>query len=150
MQMEMAPSYNQLTWFGRGPHDTYWGRDESGLVQIYRSPVIDQDEYMRPQEHGNKREVRWLTLTDENGVGIQVNAMNNPIAASVWPYTLSDLHKATHVHELPSVQKTTTLNIDAVQNGLGDCFVPCPEQYKLQPKSEYRYQFRIMPCYLPE
>lgn len=146
MQMEMDGTYEKLTWFGRGPHDTYWGRDESGLVQIHIVSVTEQDEYVRPQEHGNKREVRWLTLTDQNGVGLQVSAVTEPIAASAWPYTLAELHKATHVYELPGKHSATTLNIDAIQNGLGDCFVPCPERYKLQPKTEYSYRFSIEPC----
>lgn len=145
MQMELPPTYDRLTWFGRGPHDTYWGRDESGLIQIHSARVTEQDEYVRPQEHGNKREVRWLTLTDCSGTGLQISTSGAPIAASVWPYTLEDLHKADHVHELPAEHKVTTLNVDAIQNGLGDCFVPCPEQYKLQPKSVYRYQFCIKP-----
>lgn len=146
MQLEMDSAYDNLTWFGRGPHDTYWGREESGQVAIHTAPVKAQDEYVRPQEHGNKREVRWLTLTDQHGCGLRVSAVDGTIAASAWPYTLEELHKATHVHELPAEPTVTTLNIDTIQNGLGDCFVPCPEKYKLQPNSEYRYQFTIGPC----
>ena len=100
---------------------------------------------MRPQEHGNKQEVRWVTLTRSDGIGLKVYSIDEPIAASARPYTLSDLHKATHVHELPGAHAVTTLNIDAIQNGLGDCFVPCPERYKLQPKTEYTYRFEITP-----
>lgn len=145
MQLETDAEYDQLTWFGRGPHDTYWGRDESGLVQIHKASVSEQDEHMRPQEHGNKREVRWLTLVNSEGIGIKVSSAADPIAASAWPYTLHDLHKATHVHELPEKHETTTLNIDAIQNGLGDCFVPCPQRYQLQRKTEYTYCFEIAP-----
>lgn len=146
MQLETDASYDTFTWLGRGPHDTYWGREESGTVQIHRAGVTEQDEYVRPQEHGNKRDVRWLTLTDRDGFGLHVSAVGAPVAASAWPYTPAELHSAAHVHELPAVHSITTLNIDAVQNGLGDCFVPCPEKYKLQPNSKYSYQFRIRPC----
>lgn len=146
MQLELDAAYDQFTWFGRGEHDTYWGRDDSGIVSIYNAPVTQQDEHVRPQEHGNKREVRWLTLTDSSGCGLKVTAVDAPIAASVWPYTLAQLHGSTHVHELPYDHKTTTLNIDAIQNGLGDCFVPCQENYKLQPRREYSYRFCISPA----
>lgn len=146
MELAMDASFDIFTWFGRGPHDTYWGREESGLVEIHSASVSEQDEHVRPQEHGNKREVRWLTLTDRTGFGLQVSSVSEPIGASVWPYTLAELHKATHIHELPAEHTVTTLNIDFIQSGLGDCFVPCPEVYKLQPKAKYSYQFRIRPC----
>ena len=68
--------------------------------------------------------------------------MNRPIAASAWPYTLEQLQNATHVHELPE-HETTKLNIDGIQNGLGDCFVPCPKRYKIQPENKYQYGFKI-------
>ena len=145
VQLEMDGGYDRFTWYGRGPHDSYWGRDESGLVAVHSTNVADQDEYMRPQEHGNKRDVRWLTLTDEEGFGLRVTSIDAPIAASVWPYTLNDLFSADHVHELPTSHEVTTLNIDGIQNGLGDCFVPCPPRYKLQPNEQYTYRFLICP-----
>lgn len=142
MRMELDSSYDTFTWFGKGPHDTYWGREYSGVVEIHQKNVKEQDEHVRPQEHGNKRDVRWLTLTDKAGNGVRVDCIHNPIAASAWPYTLEELQTASHVHELPD-HHTTTLNIDGIQNGLGDCFVPCPPCYKLQPESKYKYQFKI-------
>lgn len=142
MQAELDKGYDTFTWFGKGPHDTYWGREYSGTVDVHQKKVQDQDEHVRPQEHGNKQGVRWLTLTDSEGKGIRVDCMNRPIAASAWPYTLKQLQNATHVHELPDYEMTT-LNIDGIQNGLGDCFVPCPGRYKLQPESKYQYGFVI-------
>lgn len=142
MQVELDGSHDTFTWFGKGPHDTYWGREYGGMVEVHQKKVKDQDEHVRPQEHGNKQGVRWLTLTDEKGNGLRVECMNRPIAASAWPYTLEQLQNATHVHELPE-HETTTLNIDGIQNGLGDCFVPCPKRYKIQPENKYQYGFKI-------
>lgn len=142
MQMELDSSYDTFTWFGKGPHDTYWGREYSGVVEVHQKNVREQDEHVRPQEHGNKQSVRWLTLTNKDGKGVRVECIHAPIAASAWPYTLEQLQSASHVHELPDYH-ATTLNIDGIQNGLGDCFVPCPPCYKLQPESKYKYQFKI-------
>lgn len=141
MQSVLASKYHTFTWFGRGRHDTYWGRDESGLVAIHIADVTEQDEHVRPQEHGNKRDVRWLTVTADDGSGIRIDFVDAPLCASVLPYSLEALQAATHIHELPE-HTQTTLNVDFLQNGLGDCFVPCPERYKLQPNSTYRYCFR--------
>lgn len=142
MHTELDAKYHCLTWFGKGPHDTYWGRDSSGIVAVHTADVLDQDEYVRPQEHGNKRDVRWLTLTDNNSSGIRIDCVQTPFSTSVWPYSLQELQRAKHVHDLPD-HTQTTLNIDCLQNGLGDCFVPCPERYKILPNTEYRLCIRI-------
>ena len=142
MQAELDASYDTFTWYGKGPHDTYWGRECSGTVGIYRNKVTEQDEHVRPQEHGNKQNVYWLTLTDADGKGLRVDCLDHTIAASAWPYTLEQLQNAQHIHELPDFT-SVTLNIDEIQNGLGDCFVPCPGTYKLQPDTEYRYAFSL-------
>ena len=150
MQVEVTKEYNKFTWFGRGPHDTYWGRDRSGVVDLYKKDVQeDQDDFIRPQEHGNKMDIRWLTLTNDRGRGIKVMANKSPVSASVWPYTLKDLEKATHIHELPEY-KTTTLNIDCIQKGLGDVFIPTPKEYRLLPGKTYKYSFTMIPDYEEE
>jgi beta-galactosidase len=140
MHTEVDAKYHRFTWFGRGQHDTYWGRDNSALVAVYSSDVSEQDNFVRPQEHGNKRDLRWLTLADDLGRGIRVDHAHSPFSASVWPYSLEELQKASHIHELPA-HRHTTLNIDFLQNGLGDCFVPCPDCYKLKPHAEYQHSF---------
>lgn len=146
MELTLSAACRRFTWFGRGPHDTYWGREESGLVGIHSLHVEEQDAYVRPQEYGNKREVRWLTLTDETGTGLEVAALDAPMSASVRPYPLAALQSAAHANELLEDYDGTVLNLDALQNGLGDCFVPCPEAYKIQPKAKYSYAFRLHPC----
>ena len=142
MQAEFDREFDQFTWFGKGPHDTYWGREFSGKIGRHTKNVKEQDEHARPHEHGNKRDVRWLTLTNQKGHGIKVEALNQPIAASAWPYTLEQLFKAKHVCDLPD-HVTTTLNIDCIQNGLGDSFVKLTEMYKIQADQKYEYDFVI-------
>jgi beta-galactosidase len=140
LQAEMTNDIKTMIWFGKGHHDTYWGREFSGIVDIHTKNVTEQDEHVRPQEHGNKRGVRWVEFTDCNGKGLKAEAEEKEIAASAWPYTLEDLHDARHIIDLPEFL-TTTINIDCIQNGLGDCFVPLEDKYKIQPDCKYEYGF---------
>ena len=142
MSLETDKEYSRFLFLGRGPHDSYWARKDSGMISLYEQSVLDQDEYVRPQEHGNKTDVYFLNLLNEKNEGIVVERNDEPFSASVWPYTLKDLHEAQHIDELPSYAKTT-LNIDCIQNGLGDCFVRCPDEYKIKPNSEYHYSFYL-------
>ena len=139
LQAELSRDLHAMTWLGLGRHDTYWGREESGKIGIYTKDVTEQDEHMRPHEHGNKRGVRWLTLTGNDGQGLKVASVGAPFAASAWPYTLADLHEARHIEDLPTYQ-TTTLNIDCLQNGLGDAFVPLTDKYKIKGGVTYEYE----------
>lgn len=143
MQCQLSRELEQLSWFGRGPYDTYQGRETCGLIANHTMRVNGQDEHLRPQEHGNKQQVYSLSLTDGQGHGIHVRAQES-ISASVWPYTPGELDQAEQISSLPE-HIVTTLNLDMTQNGLGDCYVPCPDSYKIQPNSTYTYSFTIIP-----
>ncbi|MBQ8996104.1 MAG: DUF4981 domain-containing protein [Oscillospiraceae bacterium] len=141
MSLGAGPSFGEMIYFGKGPTDHYPGKDESGLVGIYSQDVTEQDEYVRPQEHGNRSQVHWAALNSEKEM-IRVERASELLNASVWPYTLKDLHSSQHIDELPD-HEVTTLNIDCIQNGLSDCFVPCKDEYKIQPETAYTYSFLL-------
>jgi len=148
MQMAIPAAFGNMTWFGRGPHESYEDRKTGAAVGLYSGPVNMQiHDYVRPQENGNKTDVRWVALTDENGVGLL--AVGMPLlSVSAWPYTMHDLESAGHIHELPR-RDTITLNLDYKQMGVGgddgwtERARPHPE-YRL-PVKKYSYSFRLRP-----
>src|SRR5699024_3126452 len=146
MQMQLPADYNIVNWYGRGPHGTYWDRKTSGTVGIYKKPVDEQiHNFVRPQENGNKTDVRWLSVTDEKGKGLLVVA-DDKLSMSVWPYTMENLAQADHVNELDS-GSTITLNIDYKQMGVaGDNGWGARPHIKYRlPPQEYSYKFRLVP-----
>ena len=77
LQLETSKSFDNLTWFGKGPHENYIDRQFGADVGLYKESVInDYHAYIRPQESSNKTEVRWFTLTNTNGKGIKVSKVN--------------------------------------------------------------------------
>ncbi|MHC4759223.1 MAG: beta-galactosidase small subunit family protein, partial [Planctomycetota bacterium] len=144
MQMQMPSSYNQMIWYGRGPHESYWDRKLSTPVGIYSAAVKEQTHlYVRPQENGNKTDVRWAALTNKEGKGLLV-AGEQVLNLSAWDYTMDDLEKAEHIHELPR-GRIITLNIDYQQMGVGgdDSWGARTHQEYILPAKEYRYSFRL-------
>jgi beta-galactosidase len=144
MQMAVPATLGTMTWYGRGPHETYWDRKTGAAVGRYSGQVEDLiHDYVRPQENGNRTDVRWVTLTDAAGTGLL--AVGQPhLSVSAWPYTMEDLEAATHVHELPR-RDTITLNLDHRQMGVGgdDGWGARPHpEYTLEAKP-YRYRFRL-------
>lgn len=137
--------YNEITWFGRGPHESYADRMLGARVAVHRSVADGQDlPYEVPQEYGNRTEVRWAALT--NGVGEGLLVVGMPcLNVSAYPYTASDLAQALHRHELKP-RADLTLNLDLAQSGLGteSCGPGVLPQYRLEER-EYCYSLRLIP-----
>ena len=146
MQTQLPGEYNMVTWFGRGPHETYWDRQTGAAVDRFSAPVEKQvHRYVRPQENGNKTDVRWMALTAKDGEGLLVVGM--PLLyVSAWPYRMEDLERGKHIYE-PRNRGIITLNLDYKQMGVGGDnswgALPHPE-YRLPPQ-EYSYRFRLTP-----
>lgn len=152
MQMAIPGQFSTMTWYGRGPHETYWDRKTGAAVGEYCGPVEEQiSEYVRPQENGNKTDVRWVALTNKNGAGLL--AVGMPLlSVSAWPFTMQDLEDAEHVHELPR-RDTITVNLDYKQMGVGGddtwSVKSRPHKEYTLPARPYSYSFRLRP-YTPE
>ena len=149
MQAKIPKNFNQMTWYGRGPHETMLDRKTGGAIGIY-SDVVDYliHPYIRPQENGNRTDVRWVAFTDKNQSGLLVSDIGKTyLNISAWPYSMEDLEKATHNHELPQCDYIT-INIDYKQQGVGGdipALAVLHSKYKLKKKVLYKYSFRIRP-----
>jgi beta-galactosidase len=147
LQMPIAGDLDTMTWFGRGPHENYWDRQASAHVGLYSGRLKDLlHPYVRPQENGNRSDVRWVTWTDAEGNGLRVAQSGGLLSVSAWPYTQDDLQTARHLHELPH-RDFITVNLDDRQRGLGsiNSWGAQPlEAYRL-PAKPYEYRFYIQP-----
>ncbi len=110
----------QVSWFGHGPHENYPDRLASAAVGRWSGGVDGQAvPYPRPQETGNKEGVRWVALTGGSGAGLLVSARQEPFSMSALPYSVADLDRARHTHELEP-RPAVFLSLDARQMGLGN------------------------------
>ncbi|MCA9240662.1 MAG: DUF4981 domain-containing protein, partial [Planctomycetales bacterium] len=108
----------EASWFGRGPHETYWDRKTGAAVGKYQlKPTQLTHDYVRPQENGNRTDVRWLTLRGESGIEVQVNG-DEFFEFSLRPYSTRDLSRARHPYELPE-RDFYELNLNHRQMGVG-------------------------------
>lgn len=150
MRMELPGSYGNLEYYGRGPWENYSDRKWAAFVGVYEDDVQNQFfPYIRPQETGYKTDVRWLTLKDDNGSGIRIEAEDGPICFSALDITTEDLDPGvTKKHRHPVDIKRhdrVFLNIDLNQRGLGgdNSWGALPhEPYRLDAK-QYSYSYTI-------
>lgn len=140
----LSSDYNTFIWQGRGPQDNYPDRKTSAAVGLWKGPVADQYvHYPRPQDSGNKEEVRRLMLTDRHGKGIRVDAVEDAFSASALHYTAQDLYKETHDCNLKP-RPEVILSLDAAVLGLGNssCGPGVLKKYAID-KKEHTLHIRI-------
>ncbi len=140
MQVAIPGCYNQMAWFGRGPHESYCDRKTGAAVGLYRGLVEECIQgYVRPQENGNRTGVRWISLTDTRGRGLLASGMPT-IHASAWPYTQEDLEAATHDCMAPR-RDLVVLNLDYRQMGVGG-----DDSWGALPLEKYRLTYTVFGC----
>jgi len=161
MNLVMPRQFDQLTWLGRGPQESYWDRKTSAFVGKYSGTVADQYyAYVRPQENGNKTDVRWAAVTNRNGEGL-LFAGEPLLEVSAHHYIMEDFesHYAPtekleggkippqrHINDVKP-RDLTSVNINYRQMGLGgdtSWGAWTHPEYRLTDKN-YRYSFRMKP-----
>ena len=66
--------FDQLRWYGRGPHENYPDRNRSAMLAIWETP-IDECPYLVPQEFGLRTDCRWFELVDaKTGEKVRIDA----------------------------------------------------------------------------
>lgn len=109
--------YDNLTWYGMGPDETYADRRHGAKLGIYSNKVADNmAKYLVPQECGNKVGVRYARLVDAKGGGMMFEG--DELSFSALPYTPHELENAAHVYELPQVHHTI-VRVALAQMGVG-------------------------------
>ncbi|MFC3491008.1 glycoside hydrolase family 2 TIM barrel-domain containing protein [Glycomyces rhizosphaerae] len=138
----------QLRYYGRGPQENHWDRNSGTDVGVYSSTVSEQwTGYIRPQENGNKTDVRWVALTDGSGRGLL--AAGEPLLeVNASHFTPEDLSGSTrHDYQLTR-RGEVVLRLNHRQMGVGgdnSWGAQTHDQYKLFPNRDYRYTYRLKP-----
>jgi len=148
MTMVAPGEFENVRWLGRGPHASYADRKTGASVGLFAGPVAEQfHDYSRPQETGNKVDVRWLAISNEAGSGLSVIGQPHAsVTALPFAYADLDLVPGGQKHGADLVPTgQVTLNIDFAQMGLGGDnswgFWPL-DKYRL-PAKTYEYSFRL-------
>ena len=105
MLFKFDADYENLTWYGYGPAETYCDRERGGKLGIHHNKVADNiAQYLVPQECGNHTHVRRASVTDNLGRGMEFSGKE--LSFSALPYTPHELENAMHSYELPPVYYT--------------------------------------------
>jgi beta-galactosidase len=150
MEMILPKNFENISYYGKGPFENYIDRNYSAKVGIYNQTVSQQlYPYIRPQESGNKTDVRWYTISNNAiGLNIQSDIVLSMTALHCLTNDLDDglQKRQSHPGDIPE-RDLTSLKIDYKQMGVGgiNSWGTLPmEEYSLSAK-KYEYLFKITP-----
>ena len=144
LQQSLAPSLENVKWYGRGPMENWQDRKDAAWVGIWSTTVDAMREYYtRAQSMGERTDTRWLELTDGNGKGIRIEAVDGTFDFAAQHYTDKELWKVKYGHDLPKIRRQeVVLNLDCITRGIGNgsCGPGPMGKYELQRGHTYSYK----------
>lgn len=118
-EVKLPSQFNQYAYYGRGPLNNYNDRKTGSFIGLYKSTVQEQFvNFPKPQSMGNREDVRWCSLRDEEGTGLLFVSELGTMSTSALPWSALQMTLAQHPHELPE-SDGTYLHLDCKVNGLG-------------------------------
>ncbi len=148
IRLTMPNRFDRFSWFGRGPHECYADRKDSGKLGVYEGTVDEQFvPYIKPQESGSKADVRWAAVTDVDGVGLLIAGAGMPLGqVGANRYGTKALSEAKHHFDLIDIGEVE-INADWRQSGIGNhsCgYAPTLPSYLLASEST-EFTVRLKP-----
>lgn len=145
LQMAIPNDFANVTWYGKGPRESYPDTCQAQRVDVYRRLVDDLwFPYVVPQENGNRSDVRWVTLTRQDGAGIKATGAPT-LNFSASYYEQDNITDAKHPDELARLN-SIMLNLDHRHRGIGSasCGPDILPQYEL-PAEPFAFSLTLSP-----
>ena len=122
MRMRLNSEFDYVSWYGRGPWENYPDRKLSAQIGQYVMSLSEfSTDYLKPQDNGNRCDVRWLTLSStpsDEAVHHMLSVIGcQPLCIRAWDYGEEDL-TAAHPYQLKRGE-FINLNIDLNIHGVG-------------------------------
>lgn len=140
---------DRVRYYGRGPEENHWDRNDGTDVGVYSATVAGLGTpYLRPQENGNRTDVRWAALTGRDGRGLLVSADGGLLEFNASHFTPEDLSRgARHAYQL-TPRDAVVLRVNHRQMGVGgdnSWGAHTHDEYKLFADREWSYAYRLRP-----
>lgn len=152
-QFELTSGFKQAKWYGRGPIESYVDRKNATDVGIYESSINELFySYARPQDNGNRTDVRWVELKNEKGYTLRFSG-TEVLNFSASHYTTEDLDAGLNKKDIQTHGKLLNprdevyLNIDGFTSGVGcvNSWGALPRREYLLPYDSYAYTYWMIP-----
>ena len=109
------------------------------------------EHYIKPQDNGNRCDVRWAKITDKEGDGLEFVAISEAFNFNANRYTDKAIAQAKHDFELSESDKSV-VRIDGFVRGVGSnsCGPDTRAEYRHNSTADIVYEFRMKPVFKPQ
>ncbi|MEI7422601.1 MAG: glycoside hydrolase family 2 TIM barrel-domain containing protein [Prolixibacteraceae bacterium] len=158
LQWVIDESLNSVSWYGRGPFETYPDRKTGAKIGVYRKTVQELAEsYLVPQDYGCRTDTRWTRLESAEGFGLQFSGHRiEPFAEgiqisgrqlfnfSAQLYSTDNLSRARYPYQLQQLNDGYIFNLDYATSGVGCTAISVLDKYRVLPQ-EYHFTLSVKP-----
>jgi beta-galactosidase len=143
LQFQLPKQFSNVEWYGRGPFENYPDRKTGAKIGHYLSNASEMYvPYIIPQEYGNRCDVRWLKVQNEDGKGLLISG-DKLLNFSLHKYTTDNLDRAFYTYQLQE-SENTILNVDYEVTGVGETATRQLQKYRVMPGVR-SYKLKIKP-----
>jgi len=115
--LELPAGLEEAQWFGRGPGEAYRDTRQAARVGAFTASIDAlHTPYARPQENGQRLDVRHVTLSGGGG-GLQI-AGDSPFGFTASRFSTRQLSDVRHEGSLVR-EDTVFAHVDLAQHGIG-------------------------------
>ncbi len=145
--MTLPAGFEDVSWYGNGPLETYNDRKTGARQGIWHSTVSDFFfPFMKADDCGNLTDVKWLSVRAPFGSSGLLIAASEPVEASALHFTPEDLHGADHVYKLrPRDETILSVDYGSMGTGSATCGQGTLPQYRLPNDKVYEWEYTIIP-----
>lgn len=145
--MELPEGYENVEWYGNGPVESMWDREDFATVGRYTNTVSGMFyPYLDTQDTGTITGVKWFTVTNPSANGAMAIAATDTVEASALHFTVDDLDQAQHPYELTKLDSTIlTVNYRSQGTGNKSCGQDTLSAYLLPNDKAYTYEYTMVP-----
>ncbi len=147
LTLELPAKFRNITYYGLGDRENYCDFRQHAVLGIYETDADSMYEhYIKPQDSGNRGDVRWFRILDETGQGLMFRASQRALDFSVLPFDDAVLAQAKHREDLVAQDKTV-VKIDGFVRGIGSnsCGPDTRKENRHTGVTPIEYSFRIEP-----
>ncbi|HEY5509838.1 MAG TPA: glycoside hydrolase family 2 TIM barrel-domain containing protein [Prolixibacteraceae bacterium] len=173
LQWVIDKSLNSVSWYGRGPFETYPDRKTGAKIGVYSKTVQEMAEsYLVPQDYGCRTDTRWTRLKSAEGIGLQFSGSSPESTAgnglptgsgpelaadtqgaffgnhlfnfSTQLYSTDNLSRARYPYQLQPMNDGYIFNLDYATSGVGCTSISVLDKYRVLPQ-EYHFTLHIKP-----
>ncbi len=147
LTLEMPKTFRNIEYYGLGDCENLSDLYAQAIVGVYNTTVDEMHEdYIRPQDWGNRTQVRYLTVTDNDGDGIRFAYDDEYFNFNVREFSQKLLQNAAHQEDLHD-ENTVVVNIDGFTRGTGtnSCGPDILPQFEIDGSKGLEFSFYMIP-----